>query len=207
MSPVLGVDRPLLLDGGTGRELLKRGVPILTEIWSATALYLAPEIVKELHADFIRAGADIITTNTYGIARERLAREGVEDRYGELNRAAGEIAGRARDEADRAVAIAGSLPPFSGSYRPDRVGSVEALLPLYREQSEILAPYVDLFICETMSSASDAFSPRLCGGCHWEAGLGGLDAARGPVRPPAQRRDRRPSVCRPGGATGPRVPR
>jgi len=158
MTAVLGVDRPLLLDGGTGRELLKRGVPILTEIWSATALYLAPEIVKELHADFIRAGADIITTNTYGIARERLAREGVEDRYGELNRAAGEIAGRARDEADRAVAIAGSLPPFSGSYRPDRVGSVEALLPLYREQSEILAPYVDLFICETMSSASEAFS-------------------------------------------------
>src|SRR5215217_3022343 len=92
MTIVLEVDRPLLLDGGTGRELLKRGVPILTEIWSATALYLAPEIVKSVHADFIRAGADIITTNTYGIARERLAREGVEDRYGELNRAAGEIA-------------------------------------------------------------------------------------------------------------------
>ena len=40
MTAVLEVDRPLLLDGGTGRELLKRGVPILTEIWSATALYL-----------------------------------------------------------------------------------------------------------------------------------------------------------------------
>ena len=46
MTIVLEVDRPLLLDGGTGRELLKRGVPILTEIWSATALYLAPEIVQ-----------------------------------------------------------------------------------------------------------------------------------------------------------------
>src|SRR6478736_4369241 len=78
-------NRPLLLDGGTGRELLKRGVPILTEIWSATALLLAPKIVREVHDDFIAAGADIITTNTYGIARERVAREGIEDRYTELN--------------------------------------------------------------------------------------------------------------------------
>ena len=69
MGTKFDFDRPLLLDGGTGRELLKRGVPILTEIWSATALYLAPQIVREVHDDFIAAGADIITTNTYGIAR------------------------------------------------------------------------------------------------------------------------------------------
>jgi S-methylmethionine-dependent homocysteine/selenocysteine methylase len=155
---LLEASRPLLLDGGTGRELLKRGVPILTEIWSATALFLAREKVQDVHADFIRAGADIITTNTYGIARERLARDGIEERYAELNRTAGEIAGRARDEGGREVGIAGSLPPFSGSYRPDRVGSFEKLAPLYREQSELLEPYVDLFICETMSSAGEALA-------------------------------------------------
>ncbi len=64
MSKAFDFDRPLLLDGGSGRELLKRGVPILTEIWSATALYLAPDIVRQVHADFIAAGADVITTNT-----------------------------------------------------------------------------------------------------------------------------------------------
>src|ERR1017187_1521579 len=141
MPAAFNFDRPLLLDGGTGRELLKRGVPILTEIWSATALYLAPDIVRQVHTDFIDAGADIITTNTYGIARERLAREGIEHRYTELSRLAGEIAMQARNAAHRRVAIAGSLPPYSGSYRPDKVGSHERLVPLYREQAEVLAPY------------------------------------------------------------------
>ena len=97
MPTAFDFDRPLLLDGGTGRELLKRGVPILTEIWSATALFLSPDIVRQVHVDFIDAGADIITTNTYGIARERMAREGIENRYAELNRLAGEIAVQARD--------------------------------------------------------------------------------------------------------------
>ena len=58
MSDAFDFNRPLLLDGGTGRELLKRGVPILTEIWSATALLLAPEIVRQVHDDFITAGAE-----------------------------------------------------------------------------------------------------------------------------------------------------
>jgi S-methylmethionine-dependent homocysteine/selenocysteine methylase len=163
MSSAFDFDRPLLLDGGTGRELLKRGVPILTEIWSATALYLAPDIVRQVHADFIDAGADIITTNTYGIARERMAREGIEHRYTELNQIAGQLAAEARDAANqggagRRVAVAGSLPPYSGSYRPDKVGSFDHLLPQYREQAEVLAPYVDLFICETMSSAAEGLA-------------------------------------------------
>ena len=158
MPTAFDFDRPLLLDGGTGRELLKRGVPILTEIWSATALFLSPDIVRQVHVDFIDAGADIITTNTYGIARERMAREGIENRYAELNRLAGEIAVQARDAAGRNVAIAGSLPPYSGSYRPDKVGAVDQLVPLYREQAELLSPYVDLFICETMSSSAEALA-------------------------------------------------
>ena len=156
MSAAFDFDRPLLLDGGTGRELLKRGVPILTEIWSATALFLAPDVVRQVHADFISAGADIITTNTYGLARERMARDGIEHRYAELNQIAGRLAREARDSASRPVAIAGSLPPFSGSYRPDKVGSFDHLVPLYLEQAEVLLPYVDLYICETMSSAAEA---------------------------------------------------
>lgn len=155
MSKSFDFNRPLLLDGGTGRELLKRGVPILTEIWSATALLMAPKIVREVHDDFIAAGADIITTNTYGIARERMAREGIEERTAEVTEIAGRIAAEARDAASRPVAVAGSLPPFSGSYRPDRVGAFDHLLPLYREQALALAPYVDLYICETMSSAAE----------------------------------------------------
>jgi S-methylmethionine-dependent homocysteine/selenocysteine methylase len=151
-------DRPLLLDGGLGRELLKRGVPILTDIWSGTALTEAPEKVRDVHADFIAAGADIVTTNTYGLARKRLTRAGAEARFAELHRTAGQLAVEARDAAGRDVAIAGSLPPYSGSYRPDLVEPFETLLPLYTEQAAVLAPYVDLFICETMSSAGEALA-------------------------------------------------
>jgi len=151
-------DRPLLLDGGTGRELRRRGVPILDTIWSANALVVAPQTVREVHCDYIAAGADVITTNTYGIIRSELAKEGIEERYAELNRLAGDLARQAREESGRDVAIAGSLPPLRGSYRPDLVGPRNEILPQYREQVELLAPYVDLFLCETMSSAAEGLA-------------------------------------------------
>jgi S-methylmethionine-dependent homocysteine/selenocysteine methylase len=158
LAPAFDFDRPLLLDGGMGRELRNRGVPILDTIWSANALVVAPDTVRAVHLDYIAAGADVITTNTYGIIRSELAKEGIEDRYGELNRLAGDLARQAREEGGRSVAIAGSLPPLRGSYRPDLVGPLEEILPRYREQVELLAPHVDLFICETMSSAAEGFA-------------------------------------------------
>ena len=149
---------PVLLDGGMGRELRFRGVEILNTIWSANALLTAPEVVRAVHADYIAAGAQVITTNTYGIIRHELAREGVEHRLRELNELAGQLAADARDAAPHEVWIAGSLPPLNGSYRPDRVWPLARAAPLYREQAEILAPFVDLFICETMSSADEALA-------------------------------------------------
>jgi len=158
LADTFDFDRPLLLDGGTGRELRRRGVPILDTIWSANALVVAPNTVREVHLDYISAGADVITTNTYGIIRSELAKEGIQERYAELNRLAGRLARQAREEAGRNVAIAGSLPPLRGSYRPDLVGPFAELLPLYREQVELLEPYVDVFLCETMSSAAEGLA-------------------------------------------------
>jgi S-methylmethionine-dependent homocysteine/selenocysteine methylase len=148
-------DRPILLDGGMGRELRSRGVNVLTAIWSANGLISAPDIVRQIHQDYISAGADIITANTYSIIRSNLAKEGIEDRLEELNVLACTLAGQARQKANPSVLIAGSLPPLVGSYRPDLVGRVEDIEPLYREQADLLAPYVDLFLCETMSSAAE----------------------------------------------------
>jgi S-methylmethionine-dependent homocysteine/selenocysteine methylase len=147
---------PVLLDGGMGRELRSRRIENLATIWSANALLVAPDVVREVHRDYIAAGADVITTNTYGIIRHELAREGIEDRFRELNELACRLAVAARDGADRPVWIAGSLPPLNGSYRPDRVLPAATIEPLYREQAEILAPYVNLLLCETMSSAAEA---------------------------------------------------
>ena len=148
-------NRPILLDGGMGRELRTRGVDILSPIWSAKGLITAPETVGQIHRDYICAGADIITTNTYGIIRSNLAKEGIEDRFEELNVLACTLAVQARQKSKPSVLIAGSLPPLAGSYRPDLVGRIEDIGPLYREQADLLAPYVDLFLCETMSSAAE----------------------------------------------------
>jgi len=148
-------ERTILLDGGMGRELRFRGVDVMTSIWSAKALIDAPQVVREVHSDFITAGADIITINSYGIIKSNLAWAGIEDRFKELNQLACDLAKEARDASGRAVLIAGSLPPLAGSFRPDRVGKSEEMEPLYREQAELLAPHVDLLLCETMSNADE----------------------------------------------------
>jgi S-methylmethionine-dependent homocysteine/selenocysteine methylase len=149
---------PVVLDGGMGRELRFRGVAILDSIWSANALLVAPQIVRDIHDDYIRAGADVITTNTYGVIRAAMATIGIEHRFRELNELACELAVGARDAADREVRIAGSLPPLNGSYRADLVQPFEVIEPLYREQAAILAPHVDLFVCETMASGAEALA-------------------------------------------------
>jgi len=155
MSELKLPERTILLDGGMGRELRFRGVDVMTSIWSARALIDAPAVVREIHSDFIAAGADIITINSYGIVKSSLAWAGIEDRFTKLNLLACDLAKEARDASGREVLIAGSLPPLAGSYRPDRVGRFEEIEPLYREQAEVLAPHVDLLICETMSSGDE----------------------------------------------------
>lgn len=151
-------DRVILLDGSMGRELRRRGVETRNTIWSATALLVAPQEVVNVHLDNIAAGADIITTNTYGIIRHELAREGIESDFETLNVLACELALQSRQQSSGDVLIAGSLPPLRGSYRPDRVGDYDEIEPLYEEQANILAKYVDLILCETMSSAGEALA-------------------------------------------------
>jgi S-methylmethionine-dependent homocysteine/selenocysteine methylase len=145
--------KPLLLDGGMGRELRFRGVDVPATIWSAGSLLTDPDIVRQIHIDYITAGADIITTNTYGVIRVDLAKIGIEGRFAELTMLACRLALEARDRAGKDTAIAGSLPPLRGSFRPDLVGPIEEIEGLYDEQAKLMAPHVDFFLCETMSSA------------------------------------------------------
>ena len=145
-----------LLDAGMGKTLSMKGVDIPPTIWSANALIVAPEVVKEVHKENIAAGANIITTNSYGIIRGDLAKEGLEDKFLELNQIAGNLAEQSVVDTNAQVLIAGSLPPQNGSYRPDRVLDEAIIRPLYEEQVEILNSYVDLFICETMSTIAEA---------------------------------------------------
>jgi len=149
-------DGLILLDGGMGQELINRKASGQGVLWSAKALFDYPEAVVAVHEDYIRAGADVITTNSYSCIRNNFEPLGLAHRLGEMNCLAAELAQRARDNCGKPVLIAGSMGPQNGSYRPDLVGSYEETEALYREQAEFLAPDVDFFLCETLSCLLEA---------------------------------------------------
>lgn len=158
MGPLLeGLpDRLIILDGGMGQELINRNVSGQGVLWSAKALFNHPEAVQAVHEDYIRAGADVICTNSYACIRNNFEPEGLLGQLGEMNRLSAQLAQRARDNCGKSILIAGSMGPQRGSYRPDLVGSYEVTEALYREQSEFLAEHVDFFICETLSCLVEA---------------------------------------------------
>ena len=148
-----------ILDGAMGTELLKRGAKVSdykSSIWSAHALLEAPEAIEKLHLDYINAGADVITANNYAVTRKLLKRENLEHQLEELTLQACRLAQQARARAARDCLIAGSLAPLDTTYRADLVGSDEDNLIAYREMAKILAPEVDMFICETMTLGREA---------------------------------------------------
>ncbi len=82
-----------------GQELLRRSQSPPTPLWSARVLIDEPELVRDLHVDFIAAGARVITINSYAATPERLAREGAEEMFEPLQKRAIDLAHAARDAA------------------------------------------------------------------------------------------------------------
>jgi S-methylmethionine-dependent homocysteine/selenocysteine methylase len=149
----------ILLDGGMGSELQLRGAEVpdhISSIWSAKALLDAPDEVLKVHHDYIEAGADVITCNNYSVTPPILSRDGLEDRFQEMTVSATELANRARDSASRKVRVAGSMPPLETSYRAHLVGDHRTILETYRRMAALLAPRVDILLCETMSDSREA---------------------------------------------------
>lgn len=109
----------LLLDGGTGSELQRRGIDVLKgatteaglQAWSATANIDAPEAVREVHGDYLRAGADIIISNNFWTSPTRMEPIGLGDRWEAYALAAGENAIAARDAVNPDAFVAGGIAP------------------------------------------------------------------------------------------------
>jgi methionine synthase I (cobalamin-dependent) len=101
----------IILDAAIGTQLQEMGLPIYHTAWAATALNTHPATVQVMHEQYIKAGADIITTNTYASARHNLEPLGLGELTGELNRRAVLLAREARDKTarERPVVIAGSM--------------------------------------------------------------------------------------------------
>ena len=146
----------ILLDGGMGREIQERRPEAAHGLWSASVLLDEPDLVVEIHREYIDAGAVVITTNNYSTIPSYLRKAGMQDRYRELTRLAATLARRAVRESGKDIAVAGSLPPLDESYRADLVPPPEITQPIYQGVVEALRDDVDLFICETMSSAAEA---------------------------------------------------
>lgn len=150
-----------ILDGGLGGELIRRGLAEETGLWSARPLLENPAAVAQAHRDYIAAGAQIITTNSYSTIPSYLGKAGLASRYVELTRLAGELARQAADDSGADVLVAGALPPLSESYRADLVPPDDEARPIYVELAAALEPNVDLFLCETMSAAREARNAAL----------------------------------------------
>ena len=149
-----------LLDGAMGTELKARGAAVpdyRSSIWSALALLRDPELVRQIHCDYIRAGADVIIANNYAVVPKLLERESMANRLEELTRRACRLAREAREEVGRGgVRIAGSLPPLDTTYRADLVGTEPELYQGYLRIARILAREVDFAIAETLTTVREA---------------------------------------------------
>lgn len=145
----------MILDGGMGQELVARAEGKPSPLWATDVMMNQPELVRAIHDDYFRAGAEIATVNSYAVLRDRLAPSGIEDRFEALHLAACRMAVEARD-AHGSGLVAGSLGPLGASYRPDLAPKPEVAAEAYAEIAELQKPFVDMFICETMSSLDQA---------------------------------------------------
>ncbi len=143
-----------ILDGGMGQELLARTGAKPTGLWATQVMIDHPEAVSAVHDSFFAAGAEIATTNTYAIHRDRLEDVGLGDQFAALHTQALDMALAARDSHGAGL-VAASLGPLGWSYRPDFAPPPEQAAELY---AEIVALHAgaDLLLIETMSGVDQA---------------------------------------------------
>ena len=142
--------RIVILDGGIGAELEKNGANMDQDLWCGKCSVDNPELVKKVHENYIDAGADVITTNTYGTTPISMKQYGYDNLIEKYNQKSVRLAKEAAKNKN--VAIAGSVSTFGSFYRL----GLKAMIPGFKEQIKILSEEgVDLIILEAMSSQAD----------------------------------------------------
>jgi S-methylmethionine-dependent homocysteine/selenocysteine methylase len=157
----------VILDGAIGTEILRRNVS-----WADHQVINLPDVIRSIHEDYIKAGADVITTNTFQLSRRSLLNHfkdiehmrhigapGLETRADALLQAAVELTkeARARVSLDHPVAIAGSITTLEWCFRPDLAPVPDQAKNEYREIVGVMAESgVDLILFETFNSAAEA---------------------------------------------------
>ena len=145
----------IILDGGTGTDIQRRGAPMSSEVWCAEANLTHPHIVREVHEEYIRVGADIITANTFASSALSFNYFKRDDDLLLVDQAAVREARAAA--AGHRVAVAGSVstmrPVVAGSDRTDLTTDwteAEARALFKRKVDNLKACGVDLIMMEMM---------------------------------------------------------
>ena len=157
----------VILDGAIGTEILRRNVT-----WADHQLASRPEFVRSIHEDYIRAGADVISTNSFQLCRRALYnhfRDGahrrqigatdLDDRADKLLAASVRLAIEAREHAAaaRPVAVAAAITTLEWCFRPDLAPTAEQAKREYREIFQVVQDAgADLVLLETLNSISEA---------------------------------------------------
>ncbi len=158
LSEHLENDEIILLDAGITTEIQKQGVALDTEVWAGIANKTHPDVVRKVHEEYIRAGAQVITANTYSTARHVLDSIDLGDEVKSLTTKAIELAKVARDNvATGEIWIAGSMSSMAPLNSSHEVATGKNIAANYREMAEILKEAgVDLIIAEMMREFENA---------------------------------------------------
>jgi S-methylmethionine-dependent homocysteine/selenocysteine methylase len=158
---------PVILDGAIGTEILRRDVT-----WADHQLLSRPEVVRAIHADYLAAGAEVLSTNTFQLTRRaflnhfkdrehmrHLGAPDLEARWADLLRAGVTLAREARAAARRegSAAVAGAMTTLEWCFRPDLAPSPEQALAEYREIISVFAEAgADMVLVETVNAVAEA---------------------------------------------------
>src|SRR3990172_5697354 len=144
----------VLADGAMGTLLYERGIPFDR---SFDLLNISdPQLVQGIHRDYIRAGSELIETNTFGANRFRLAAHGAAETARQVNRAGAQLARNAREEVGEAVFVAGAIGPLGMPVAPLGTIAREDALEAYVEQVEgLVEGGVDLLLIETQTDLEE----------------------------------------------------
>ncbi len=143
--------RSFVADGAMGTMLYAKGI-FFNRCFDELNLS-QPDLVSEIHHEYVRAGAEILETNTFGANRVRLAGFGLADKLKQINHAGVRLA---REAAREAAFVAGSIGPLGAHIEPLGPTSFAEAYEIFREQAEALVEAgVDLLILETFSDVDE----------------------------------------------------
>jgi S-methylmethionine-dependent homocysteine/selenocysteine methylase len=160
----LAEGRPLVLDGATGTELERRGVRATLPLWSSWGLLEAPDVVRAIHADYLRAGVDLLTAATFRTHARSLAQAGLEARAEDLCDLAVRLAREAAQQAHPRALVLGSAAPLEDCYHPERVPEDFALAREHaRHARHLVRAGVDGILIETINTLREGVAAARAG--------------------------------------------